>query len=111
MLTGPPDAGKTAVLQHLAARRKSQARATLYINCREKDHMSSQAFAAQLKHQLIAQFRSKAWRDFAFTVLDSLSEFRSFVKRLSPTVSPARFGTGSAFKQSCNTCRTPASLL
>ena len=43
VLTGPPDAGKTAVLQQVVVCRKSEARATLYINCREKDYMSSQA--------------------------------------------------------------------
>ncbi|KAL3151458.1 hypothetical protein ABBQ38_012462 [Trebouxia sp. C0009 RCD-2024] len=98
VLTGPPDAGKTAVLQEVVVRRKSEARATLYINCREKDYMSSQAFAAQLKLQLIAQFRSKALKDFALTTLDSLSEFRSFVMSLGPTVSPLGVEPGSAFK-------------
>lgn len=98
-MTGPPDAGKTAVLQQLVVRRKSEARATLYINCREKDYMSSQAFATQLKLQLIAQFRSKALKTFAFTTLDSLSGFRSFVTRLGPTGSPVGVETGSAFMQ------------
>ncbi|DBA72613.1 TPA: hypothetical protein ACH3X2_010361 [Trebouxia sp. C0005] len=105
VLTGPPDAGKTAVLQQAVGRRKSEARATLYINCREKDYMSSQAFAAQFKFQLIEQFRSKALKDFAFTTLDSLSEFRSFVMRLGPTVSPIR---GSAFKQFLQHFQSPS---
>ena len=108
MLTGPPDAGKTAVLQQVVVRRKSEARATLYINCREKDYMSSQAFAAQLKSQLIAQFRSKALKKFAITILDSLSEFRSFVMRLGPTVSPVGVETGSAFKQFLQHFQSPS---
>ena len=70
--------------------------------------MSSQAFAAQLKLQLIAQFRSKAFKDFAFTTLDSLSEFRSFVMRLRPTVSPVGVETGSAFRQFLQHLQSPS---
>ena len=108
VLTGPPDAGKTAVLQQVVATRRSQTKATLYINCREKDYMSSQAFAAELKLQLIAQFRSKTFRRFAFTLLDSLSEFRSFVIRLGPTQSPVGVENGSAFIQFLQHLQNPS---
>jgi len=80
----------------------------LYINCREKDYMSSQAFAAELKLQLIAQFRSKTFRRFAFTLLDSLSEFRSFVIRLGPTQSPVGVENGSAFIQFLQHLQNPS---
>lgn len=108
LLTGPPDAGKTAVLQQVVAKRRSQAKVSLYINCREQDYMNSQAFAAEFKLQLIAQFGSKAFRDFAFTVLDSLSEFRSFVMRLQPTKSQSRGKTSSAFMQFLQHFKSPS---
>ena len=108
LLTGPPDAGKTAVLQQVVAKRRSQAKVTLYINCREQDYMNSHAFAAEFKLQHIAQFGSQAFRDFAFTVLDSLSEFRSFVMRLQPTKPQIRGKTSSAFIQFLQHFKSPS---
>jgi len=108
VLTGPPDAGKTAVLHQVVASRKSQGKATVYINCREKDYMSSQAFAAELKLQLTAHFRSKAFRHFAFTVLDSSSRFRNFVMRLGATPSPVGVETGSAYKHLVHHFQNPS---
>lgn len=79
VLTGPPDSGMTAVLQQLAAIRVSQARATIYINCREGHFVTSGAFAAKSKSEIVAQLESEPWQHFAHTVLETLPGFRHFV--------------------------------
>ena len=70
--------------------------------------MSSQVFAAELMLQLVAQFRSKAFANFAFTVLDGVSEFRSFVIRLGSTRPPVGLESGSAFKQFSHHLQSPS---